>query len=763
MRAWPRLVYLALFIGAAAVAALALDAALRPSASADLLRAVLVASLCAAPGLVHRKAWPAAFVLLPLGALLVARTSLLLPPDVEGFGAQLAYYWEQVGQGAILYTQKVFPMTLGDAPALRLFWALVVYGLTGLAALLGLGLRRPLAGLTPLLVLLCFGLTVDEAPRALWAPVLFLVLAASALGLSRSLKRPGWRVRDAVPSLAVGAVGAALALLILGAAPSVAARPWQDWRTWDPFRSGGSVYSFNWLQNYPQLLDPANDQLVMKVRSPVPAYWRANALDTFTGYAWVSTQSFLDSIPRAPSDDGRTYTYAVPDYSPTPPGERVEQSFQLRSVYTNYFFTGGDPLSLTLAQQLDIRLNDARALRVVTALGPALDYSLTALAPTLRPVDLVGLGADYPEEVEPYLSLPFPRATQMTGPDPDATWRATISETMVDADQWADLYSLNREAIADATDPYEITLRLERYLRRYYHYDLSPPPSDYSSPFAAFLFDTRRGYCQHFAGTLALLLRFNGIPSRVAVGFTAGQEDPAGVFTVTTNNAHAWVEVFFPTVGWVSFDPTPGRNLPTPGPSSTTPGFVDPFAGSPTGGGGAVPTLPPHQTSPGETLPGGEPDGAGGSWIARWPWLPWSLAIVVLAAGWPAVRTWWRRWDLHHGPPVRRLEASLRLLRSTLADYGVFVGPASTLEELFEVVRAKVGLLPEPDLLPRLQAVLFGGRAARPVDVERTELFRRRVARVLRHRSGTLRALLALYRRPAASAKTAARHTIADL
>jgi uncharacterized protein (DUF58 family) len=746
MKAWPRVLYLAVFVAAASVAALALDGAFRPSASADLLRAVLVASLCAAPGLVYRKAWPAAFLLLPLGALLVARTALLLPPDVEGFRAQLTYYWEQAGQGAELYTQRVFPMVLADAPALRLFWALVVYGVTALAALLGLGLRRPLLGLAPLLVLLGFGLTVDEAPRVLWAGVLFLVLAASFLGLSRALKRPGWQLRDVLPSLAVGAVATAVALLILGAAPSVAARPWQDWRTWDPFRSGGPIYSFNWLQNYPQLLDPANDQPVMQVHSPVPAYWRANALDAFTGYAWVATQPFLDSAERVPSENG--YTYAVPAYSPTPRGEPALQSFRLRSVYTNYLFTGGDPVSLTVGQELDIHLNDMRALHVVAALGPNLDYSLTALVPTLQAADLVGLGSGYPEEVEPYRALPFPRAAELTGPDPDALWRKTISEVTVDGRQWLDLYSLNRQVVAGATDPYEITLRLERYLRRSYQYDLDPPASDYPSPYAAFLFDTRRGYCQHFAGSLALLLRFNGIPARVAVGFTPGDEDPAGTFTVTTNNAHAWVEAFFPTVGWVSFDPTPGRNLPTPGPSSSSPGFVDPFAAGSAAGGGTIPTLPSHQDFPGDTLPQGPTGQNAGSWLHRFPWLPWLLAALVGAAAWPAARILWRRRGLHHGPPLRRLEASLCLLRATLADFGIHVSRAATLEEVLAVIRAEVGLLPEPDFLSRTQAVLFGGRIARPRDVERSELFRTRIARVLRHRHGTVRVLLALYGLP---------------
>ena len=67
------------------------------------------------------------------------------------------------------------------------------------------------------------------------------------------------------------------------------------------------------------------------------------------------------------------------------------------------------------------------------------------------------------------------------------------------------------------------------------------------------------------AGAMAALLRFNGIPARVAVGFTTGEKVADGTWVVTRNDAHAWVEAYFPGVGWVPFDPTPGRALPVSG------------------------------------------------------------------------------------------------------------------------------------------------------------------------------------------------------
>ena len=94
------------------------------------------------------------------------------------------------------------------------------------------------------------------------------------------------------------------------------------------------------------------------------------------------------------------------------------------------------------------------------------------------------------------------------------------------------------------------------------------------SPYAAFLFETRTGYCQHFAGSMALLLRLNGVPARVALGFTTGDPRGEDTYLVDTTDAHAWVEAYFPGSGWVPSrpDPRPGaarlRDAPTSGPKA---------------------------------------------------------------------------------------------------------------------------------------------------------------------------------------------------
>ncbi|HEY3522781.1 MAG TPA: transglutaminase domain-containing protein, partial [Candidatus Limnocylindrales bacterium] len=69
----------------------------------------------------------------------------------------------------------------------------------------------------------------------------------------------------------------------------------------------------------------------------------------------------------------------------------------------------------------------------------------------------------------------------------------------------------------------------------------------------------RVGYCQYYATTMAILLRSEGIPSRVVQGFLPGERDSDGVETLRNSNSHAWVQVYFPGYGWVDFDPTGGN------------------------------------------------------------------------------------------------------------------------------------------------------------------------------------------------------------
>ncbi|AZN39505.1 transglutaminase-like domain-containing protein [Paenibacillus albus] len=135
--------------------------------------------------------------------------------------------------------------------------------------------------------------------------------------------------------------------------------------------------------------------------------------------------------------------------------------------------------------------------------------------------------------------------------------------------------TLTSEILAAAGNPmnrYEQVKAVEGYLRSNYKYTLKPKAAASNVDFVDdFLFTQREGYCVHFATAMAVMLRTQGIPARYVKGFAPGEPAEevaaggAGLYTVRASDAHAWVEVFFPSVGWVAFEPTPGFTAPGSG------------------------------------------------------------------------------------------------------------------------------------------------------------------------------------------------------
>ena len=149
---------------------------------------------------------------------------------------------------------------------------------------------------------------------------------------------------------------------------------------------------------------------------------------------------------------------------------------------------------------------------------------------------------------------------------------------------------LARQITAKAQTPYAQALALQDYLRSNYAYSLSVPKGHSDSALVDFLFKTKAGFCEQFSSAFAAMARAIGLPTRVAVGFTTGTADAAGVYHVTTQDAHAWPEVDFAGLGWIRFEPTPTRFDPTPGNYTTT-------------GSGKSPSTTPNTTpSPSTTV-----------------------------------------------------------------------------------------------------------------------------------------------------------------
>lgn len=262
-------------------------------------------------------------------------------------------------------------------------------------------------------------------------------------------------------------------------------------------------------------------------------------------------------------------------------------------------------------------------------------------------------------------AFPAPTAEELRGDDvsPDAR--------LVDATGIPD--SVREQALevtADAETPFDKADALYRWFTdpsNGFSYSLQVPPGTTGDPLADFLLN-KEGYCEQYASAMTAMLRTLDIPARVAVGFTQGAQQDDGSWLITTNDAHAWVEVRFDRAGWVRFDPTPLGNG-----SGNQQGFVEDEAGGPGEGTGTGETTTEETTTdPNEQLgtadiPDGgglqpdnggadQPDGgtldtaegdsatgAGGVPAALWWVLVVLLAMVLIGAAPTAVRRLRRR------------------------------------------------------------------------------------------------------------------------
>ena len=119
---------------------------------------------------------------------------------------------------------------------------------------------------------------------------------------------------------------------------------------------------------------------------------------------------------------------------------------------------------------------------------------------------------------------------------------------------------LARQITAGAAGSLAEARALERYLPRHYRYTLELPATEPRDPLAHFLFERRKGHCEYFASSMAVMLRTLGIPSRVATGFQGGIYNPISQRQlIRGSDAHSWVEAWIPERGWTAFDPTPAE------------------------------------------------------------------------------------------------------------------------------------------------------------------------------------------------------------
>ena len=162
-------------------------------------------------------------------------------------------------------------------------------------------------------------------------------------------------------------------------------------------------------------------------------------------------------------------------------------------------------------------------------------YEGKSLVPATPASELRNASSDYPPAIQVvYLQLP----------ELDPRVRALAEKTA-----------------SSAKSEYDKAVNVQNYLISHYAYTLNLTGSPSKDPLAQFLFERKAGNCEYFASAMTVMLRAVGIPARYVTGFLPGEyNDVGGDYIVRQSDAHAWVEVFFPDYGWITFDPTPPGN-----------------------------------------------------------------------------------------------------------------------------------------------------------------------------------------------------------
>ena len=261
-----------------------------------------------------------------------------------------------------------------------------------------------------------------------------------------------------------------------------------------------------------------NREVHFVVESSTPAYWRTGAYDTYTGQGWEQTGDSTPlggSIPvEGAAGEGVTY--------------RVTLEQPARSLPTVW-----RPTALLLDRE-GLRVDPGRSVSSQRPLPAGTTYAAESVTPPDDPTLLRTAGTDYPDSVVP---------TYTTLPDREGTERVA---------------AFTDELTADAETPYETAVLIESWLEANKEYSLNASHDPEAGTITSeFVFDMDRGYCEYFATAMTTMLRSQDVPARYVVGYATGERTGPTEYTVRGMHAHAWVEVYFPEVGWVRFDPTP--------------------------------------------------------------------------------------------------------------------------------------------------------------------------------------------------------------
>jgi len=632
----------------------------------------VIAALLERRNLVVATIVSAAALSIAVGLLVLPDSTWFGLPTLDTVGAAIEAAG-RVGEQARVQVAPSPPLAPLMLAALAGAWA-AVFAAHSLAFRAG----SPLLALMPPVALVGFADSVlEDVVRPLFG-LLFLV-AASALLFADGLRRvqgwgPVWTSPGRATRLDVaagrGARRVATVVVMVAAVvpivmPGFGSRGVIDFSTNDDDR-----VRIDPLVSVQASLNRDEVASVFEVQADVGRYWRMVALPNFDGRVW-SPDPEPGTVPVVSGTELATATPLARR------GEITEVTFTTTSELALPWLPLPYPPRSTDAPLDGMRWDpQGGSISLENGVGPGVTY--TAVADIVQPT---------PEELRSEVFAATSESLQYTVTPADLP-----TEIGVLAEQWSQ----------GANTDYDKIIAIQEMFTDEggFTYNAEVPPSSRDDAMLVFLTQSKQGFCQQFSSAMAAMLRTLGIPARLAVGFTPGETiGSSDLLTVTTENAHSWVEVLFPSFGWVPFEPTPNRqNLeayPHLDPAASQP-CVEPDGSRCTGGPGANPGgaagqesaatsaairegVPPLRGVPG---PGRGSSGALAAGVANvaidpGPFTPGNALIAAIAVG--AI-------GLALVPPARALGRRRRLRRAghaprplILATYDVFTDRAAEL------------------------------------------------------------------------------------
>jgi transglutaminase-like putative cysteine protease len=423
--------------------------------------------------------------------------------------------------------------------------------------------RAVLRGEALLLLVALYAVPVTERQLAgaLLRGLVLLLLVAAWLWLPRV------GLRRALPA---AAIVLAVGMLSLPAAAKLNSdQAWWDYSNWQWFGNERGI-AFDWDQSYGPLNWSRDGKTLLNVRSNKAHYWRVETLDRFDGLRWMHSQA-------------NEYTRLSNDLPPSPQARWITRTkVTVRSLRTDFVVGPGTVYDTRGAGAVSAS-GDGTTRILDQPLKRGASYRVTSYAPDPRAGEMRAEPARYPLQMSQYTDVYLPRRGETAlsrklrgrGSDQDVTvGRRPVPVPLTGsgepaataragrrllASPYAGVYRLARRLTAGADTTYDRVKAIENHFDRGFTYSEDVPNHAY--PLPAFLFKDKRGYCQQYSGAMALMLRMVGIPARVASGFSPGSYNrDTREYRVRDLDAHAWVEVFFPDIGWVPFDPTPAAS-----------------------------------------------------------------------------------------------------------------------------------------------------------------------------------------------------------